>query len=95
MSDKTSKSAETVKVRIVARHTVHYRQFVTMTRDEWDEMKEMPEDELVDNGGGITGWLDLSDIDDADDSLEYVQAVVVDPKTDEPVQPTDEIEGHG
>jgi hypothetical protein len=64
---------EKIQVRITGRQEVRYDQIVSMTKDEWEELKRIHEDEI---GESAEGWLDLGDISDSD-TMEDVEMTVV------------------
>lgn len=83
MSDENN-----VEIRIRASQMVRYDQTVTMTRKEWEKIKAMDEERCVQE---LAGWLDLSDVSDADDIEDDVDAFVVG-SDNKMVKPRDGIE---
>jgi hypothetical protein len=53
-----------VRVRVRATQTVRYDQTIAMPLKEWKRIKAMEEDEAA---AELVGWLDLANVDDADD----------------------------
>jgi hypothetical protein len=83
MSDENN-----VEIRIQASQMVRYDQTVTMTRRQWERIKALDEERRVQE---LAVWLDLSDVSDADDIEDDVDAFVVD-GDDKMVKPRDGIE---
>lgn len=79
---------DTVSIRIQASQMVRYDQTVTMTRKQWEKIKAMDGDRRVQE---LADWLDRSDVDDADEIEDDLDAFVVD-GDDKMVKPRDGIE---
>lgn len=75
---------EIIKVRVIARQVVHYKQTLSFTREDWEEFKAMDEREA---GDAIGDRLDLRKIYDADQIEEFEADVVGDDGS--PVKPAD------
>lgn len=64
-----------MKVRIRARQTVFYDQTVEMSKEAWEKLKNAPDARLAE------GWLDMSDIFDAEPIQEAEAETLVGPKS--------------
>lgn len=68
-----------MRVKISASQRVRYSQEVDITREEWEQLNKINEDDMCGNGGHVSGMLDLMDVFDADD-FEDVEIELVDEK---------------
>lgn len=79
-----------VTVVITASQTVDYRQYKTMTRAEWEEIKRMSERQIESSDGPLSSWLDLTDVRGGGD-FEGVEMYVIG-DDGKPMEPPDEYE---
>lgn len=81
--------AEQVLVRITASQKVRYSQTITMSREDWEELKAEPGRRAADIVQDLINPADVFDADDIDDDFEVV---VVDVNGKE-IQPADSYTG--
>lgn len=67
-------STEYVKVLVIARQRVSYRQVLAFRKEEWEEFKKLDSQEA---GDELTDRLDLRNVNDAEDIEDDFEAVVV------------------